>query len=196
MSFHEIQFPPEISYGAIGGPQYSTTIVMSDSGFEQRNINWAEARLKWNVAHGVKTDEQMDELVAFFRARKGKAYGFRFKDWSDYQADSQPAVLVDGETKKYQLRKQYTSGPRTEVRTITKPVAGTLIVTDNGSPRVDFTLDTTDGTFELDTPAAGTILTWFEFDVPVRFDTDEMGVSLEFYDSNNWQNIPIVELRI
>lgn len=195
MSFHEVQFPSDVSYGATGGPTYSTSIVMSDSGYEQRNINWAEARGKWNVAQGVKEDDQAAELVKFFRARKGRAYGFRFKDWTDYQAVEQPAGLISGETVKHQLRKQYQSGPRTEVRIITKPVAGTLTLTDDGSPRTDWTLDTTTGIITLDSPAVGVISTTFEFDVPARFDTDEMQMTVEFFNSNNWTSIQVVELR-
>ncbi len=89
MTFHEIQFPPDIAYGATGGPEYATTVVAMASGFEQRNANWSAARLKWNVASGLKHQAQLNTLIAFFRARKGRAYGFRFKDWTDYRASAQ-----------------------------------------------------------------------------------------------------------
>lgn len=89
MAFHEIRFPDDISYGSNGGPEFSTDIIITQGGFEQRNSNWANARAKYNVAHGVKTETQLAELIAFFRARKGRAHGFRFKDWTDYQITGQ-----------------------------------------------------------------------------------------------------------
>jgi uncharacterized protein (TIGR02217 family) len=80
--FHEVRFPDNIAYGATGGPEFATTLVVTGAGHEQRNVNWAEARGRWDVRSGLKKQAQIDELIAFFRARRGKAYGFRFKDWT------------------------------------------------------------------------------------------------------------------
>jgi len=197
--FHEVRFPDDISWGATGGPRYSTTVVMSDSGHEQRNINWAEARMKWNVSHGVKTDDQVKALIDFFRARKGKAYGFRFKDWSDYVATNQAIAKISGTDNTYQLRKQYSDVGRTEVRFITKPVQGTLSLRNGGTlltPTTDYTVDWATGIITLTADTGPSSLTaTFEFDVPVRFDTDEMDLSLDFYNAANWNNITVVELR-
>ena len=87
--FHEVRFPDNIAYGATGGPEFATTVVATGSGHEKRNVNWSEARGRWDVASGLKKQAQIDELIAFFRARRGKAYGFRFKDWTDYGATGQ-----------------------------------------------------------------------------------------------------------
>lgn len=197
--FHDVRFPDDISWGATGGPRYSTTVVMSDSGHEQRNINWAEARMKWNVSHGIKSDEQVKALIEFFRARKGKAYGFRFKDWSDYVAESQPIAKISGETNQYQLRKQYTDAGRTEVRFITKPVQGTLTLYDGSTLLTrpdDYSINWNTGVITtVADPGPTTLTATFEFDVPVRFDTDEMDLSLDFYNAANWNNITVVELR-
>ena len=78
-SFHEVRFPDNIAYGATGGPEFATTVVATSAGHEKRNVNWSEARGRWDVASGLKKRVQIDELIAFFRARRGKAYGFRFK---------------------------------------------------------------------------------------------------------------------
>src|SRR5688500_4642354 len=110
MAFIEIRFPTDISYGSGGGPEYSTDIVITQSGYEQRNANWAQARASYNVAHGVKTQAQLDTLIAFFRARKGRADGFRFKDWTDYQATGQALGTGDGVQTGFQLVKSYSSG--------------------------------------------------------------------------------------
>jgi uncharacterized protein (TIGR02217 family) len=85
-SFHEVRFPDNLAYGATGGPEFSTTVVATGAGHEKCNVNWAQARGRWDVASGRKKQAQIDELIAFFRARRGKAYGFRFKDWTDYKA--------------------------------------------------------------------------------------------------------------
>jgi uncharacterized protein (TIGR02217 family) len=197
--FHEVQFPPDISYGAAGGPAYSTTVVTTVSGHERRNANWAQARGKWNVAHGLKKREQVAALIAFFRARKGRAYGFRFKDWTDYQAFAQALGVGDGTTKTFQLVKQYGSGGDIETRTIAKPVAGTVKVYRDGVEATSgWSVDTATGlvTF-IAPPAAGVQVTAdFEFDVPTRFDTDQMDITIETYHLGTWGQIVIVEIRL
>src|SRR5579872_5377246 len=126
MAFIETRFPADIAYGSVGGPQYSTDIVITQSGYEQRNSNWSQARAQYNVAHGVKTQAQLDALIAFFRARKDRADGFRFKDWTDYQVTGQAIATGNGATTVFQLIKTYTDGGVTQTRTIAKPVTGSL----------------------------------------------------------------------
>ena len=126
MTFHEVRFPDDIAYGATGGPAYSTSVVATASGYEQRNMNWSAARGAWDVSSGLKKPSQLDLLIAFFRARKGKAYGFRFKDWTDYKATGQLLGTGNGANKVFQLVKIYASGAGSETRTITKPVLGTV----------------------------------------------------------------------
>lgn len=84
--FHDVRFPDAIARGATGGPEYSTDIITVASGFEQRNINWQASRARYDIGTGIRTREQMAEVIAFFRARKGRAYGFRFRDWTDFDA--------------------------------------------------------------------------------------------------------------
>ncbi|OCA05721.1 TIGR02217 family protein [Wolbachia endosymbiont of Trichogramma pretiosum] len=95
MSFTEIRFPENISYGSTGGPELSTDIVTTHNGCEQRNINWSRARARYNIAYGVRSNEQLTELITFFQARKGKAIGFRFKDWSDFTVINQEIGIGD-----------------------------------------------------------------------------------------------------
>lgn len=199
MTFHEIQFPPDIAYGATGGPEYATTVVAMASGFEQRNANWSAARLKWNVASGLKHQAQLNTLIAFFRARKGRAYGFRFKDWTDYRASAQALGAGDGETKSFHLVKTYASGAGNEVRTITKPVLGTVVpYLDDVKQTSGWSVNTATGVLAFAVaPAQGVAVTAdFEFDVPARFDTDSMAISIEQFDLHQWSDIPVVEIRI
>jgi uncharacterized protein (TIGR02217 family) len=197
--FHEVRFPPDISYGASGGPGYSTSVVTTVSGHERRNANWAAARGRWNVAHGLKKREQVAELIAFFRARRGRAYGFRFKDWSDYQALAQSLGVGDGATTSFQLVKHYASGGAVETRLIAKPVAGTVkLYRDGVESASGWSLDSTTGLVAFGSaPEAGVQITAdFDFDVPVRFDSDQMDVTIETYQLGTWGQIPVVELRL
>jgi len=198
-AFHEVQFPSDISYGSRGGPEYSTDVIITQSGAEQRNINWQDARAVYNVAHGVKTHAQLEELIAFFRARKGRAYGFRFKDWGDFCATGQNIGTGDGVLTQFQLIKTYTSGGTTENRVITKPVDNSVYIYVGGVLKTGgFSVDNTTGvvTFSV-APGNGVNITAdFEFDVPVRFDTDRLSASLDSYGVNSWTDIPLVEVRV
>ncbi len=199
MGFVEVQFPPDISYGSSGGPEYATDIVVSQNGHEQRNIHWSTARARFNVAHGVKTKAQLEALVAFFRARKGRAYGFRFKDWTDYSAVAEVIGTGDGVATQFQLKKRYSSGAVNEDRAIVKPVSGTVQVFKAGVLQTSGVgVDTATGmvTF-VAAPASGQEITAsFEFDVPVRFDTDRLSATLEAYGIHSWQDIPLIEVRV
>lgn len=200
MAFVETRFPTDIAYGSAGGPEYSTDVVIMQSGYEQRNSNWSQARIRYNVAYGVKTQAQLDALIAFFRARKGRADGFRFKDWTDYKIIGQPIGTGNGSATVFQLVKTYVSGAVTETRTITKPVSGTIQiylsgVLQNGSA---YTANTTNGQITFTAPpGSGVAVTAdFEFDIPARFDTDRMSATLETYGANSVDDIPVVEIRV
>lgn len=193
MSFVETQFPTDISYGATGGPVFLTDVVATVSGHEQRNSKWSQSRAKYNVASGIKTESQWQALIAFFRARRGKAVGFRFKDWSDFQGENQPLKSLGGND--YQLVKQYVSGSAVYERDISKPVAGTItLYEDSILQPTGWSIDTTTGI--ITTLLSGTLAVDFEFDVPVRFDTDEMAISMDSFDAGNWSSIPLIEVRI
>jgi len=156
MAFDETQFPTDISYGSQGGPQFLTEIVVLDSGHEARNINWGLSRAKYNVSYGVRDMSQLAALTKFFYARWGRAYGFRYKDWSDYQATQE--VLAQTGASTVQLIKTYLSGPRSYVRTIAKPVASPAVtMRRGGSSFTSFTLDTTTGIATLTADSSATI---------------------------------------
>ncbi len=199
MAFHEVQFPTDIAFGAAGGPAYSTDIVETHGGYEQRNSNWAQARAVYQVAHGVKTEAQLAALIAFFRARKGRAYGFRFKDWADYRVSGQRIGTGDGAQTQFQLVKAYSSGGVTEMRSISKPVAGTVAVYVAGVVQNSgVAVNTANGMVTFTSaPANGAAITAdFQFDVPVRFDSDHLSASLDADNSGSWRDIALVEVRV
>jgi uncharacterized protein (TIGR02217 family) len=197
LSFHDVLFPVDISYGSNGGPGFNTTIKELASGHEQRNINWSEARARYDAKFGIKTVAQMTALVDFFFARNGKAYGFRYLDPVDNSITNQWIATGDGALATYQIFKRYE--PLTAYfydRIIRKPVAGSLQMQVDGIDRGS-TLHP-DGTVTMDAaPAAGKAVTvkTLNFHVPVRFDIDALDVSYDEYNNLSVPSIPIIELR-
>jgi uncharacterized protein (TIGR02217 family) len=87
------------------------------------------------------------------------------------------------------------------VREIAKPVAGTVVISVGGvlAAPADFTLDAVTGrvTFlSSKIPASGAVIkAGFEFDVPVRFDTDRVDVDLAQFQAGRIPSIPLVEIK-
>lgn len=207
MAFHEVRFPDNISRGARGGPERRTQIVELASGAEERNASWANSRRRYDVAYGIRRADDLAAVVAFFEARNGRLHGFRFKDWADFKSSlpsqtpgptNQPIGTGNGAATLFQLTKRYTSGAQSWTRAITKPVAGTVTIALNGTPQASgWSVSTTTGFVTFTTaPAAGVAITaGFEFDVPVRFDTDALDVTLDLERLGSITSIPLVEIR-
>lgn len=211
-----------IIYGTQGGPEFSTDIVELNSGFENRNANWNESKGKWDYGDRKLPDTELRLIIKFFKARKGRANGFRFKDWGDFKVDVTEGILgLSGHgtaTATYQLYKQYVSGADKDYKKITKPVVGTLKIFKNGvqAPTSGFgavAFDYTTGivTFSPDSignfPQAGDVLTWSgEFDVPVRFDSDQVRYRFDSSITSSpgvvqqafffLASLPLVEIRV
>ena len=211
MSFHEIRFPTEIARGSQGGPERRTDVVVLGSGFEERNSRWADSRRTYNAGYGVKSLDDLHGVVAFFEERRGRLYGFRWRDHADFKScgpEAAPSPLDqqigvgDGTTASFQLVKTYGSAFAPWTRTIRKPVAGTVVIAVAGvvKPATAFAVDTTTGrvTFtHAGIPAVGTPVTaGFVFDVPARFDTDRLDVNLSGFRHGAIPHIPIVEVRL
>jgi uncharacterized protein (TIGR02217 family) len=212
MNFHEIRFPESISLGATGGPERRTDIVSLGSGFEQRNARWAASRRRFDAGYGVKAVDELHEIIVFFEERRGRLYGFRWKDWSDFKSCPPLAApspldqhLGEGSAQcaAFALRKRYGSAYAPYDRSIAKPVCGTVLVAVDGDIQTegaDYVVDYASGfvTFQAGrTPVTGAAVTaGFEFDTPVRFDTDQLTISLDGYRSGRIPKIPIVELRL
>ena len=207
MAFHEARFPDNISRGARGGPERRTQIVELASGSEERNASWANSRRRYDVAYGVRRADDLAAVVAFFEARNGRLHGFRFKDWADFKSclpsqtpgpTDQPIGTGNGAAAQFQLAKPYTSGAQSWTRAITKPVAGTVTIALNGTPLASgWSVSTATGLVTFTTaPALGVAITaGFEFDVPVRFDTDALDVTLDLDRLGTITSIPLVEIR-
>lgn len=169
-----------IIYGASGGGEFSTGIQTIRSGHEARNDNWSEGRGRWDYGERKVLETELRTVINFHRARHGKARGFLWKDWGDFEDWGQGIVNADGlgnGTATGQLYKKYPSGPSQDLRKIRKPVAGTITVFKNGTALAGVTVSSTTGvvTFGSPFPTASDVLTaTFQFDCAVRFDSDHL----------------------
>jgi len=181
-SFHETRFPTNISLRSSGGPERLTRIVSLASGHEQRSTPWAQSRRHYDAGYGVRSINDIHAVIAFFEARMGRLIGFRWKDWTDYRSSppsTEPTPLDQ------------------RIRPITKPVEGTIRVAINGT-ETTATLDSATGLIEFAAPPAqgAEITAGFEFDTPVRFDTDRLDIDLAGFEAGAIPSIPLVEVRV
>lgn len=211
-SFHEVLFPLDIALRSAGGPQRRTDVVALGSGAEERNARWAHSRRRYDAGYGVKTYEALSQVVAFFEERRGRLYGFRWRDRLDY-ASAAPAAAVtptdqiigigDDTTATFQLVKTYGAYYSPYQRPIVKPVSGSVRVAVDGNEAgegTDFTVDAATGIVTFlpgFIPVNGaTVTAGFLFDVPVRFDTDYLEVDLSAFAAGAIPKIPLVEIRV
>lgn len=210
MAFHEIRFPANLSFGSVGGPERRTEIVTLTNGFEERNTPWAHSRRRYDAGVGLRSLNDVETLIAFFEARAGQLHGFRWKDWSDYKScaplatpgpEDQLIGTGDGMKTVYRLQKTYVSGLQSYTRPILKPVLGTVLVAIAEDPKVEgleFTVSAETGevTFALPPDLGTRITAGFEFDVPVRFDTDSIQTSVASFQAGDVPTVPVVEIRL
>lgn len=210
MAFHEIRFPANLSFGSVGGPERRTEVVTLSNGYEERNTPWAQSRRRYEAGAGLRTLDDIEALIAFFEARNGRMHGFRWKDWTDFKscppsqrvsATDQVIGTGDGYRTEFQLQKTYRSGEQTYVRQIDKPVAGTVVAAIALDPKVEgqeFTVDLKTGilTFAVPPDIGVSVYAGFEFDVPVRFDTDQIMTSVSSFQAGQVPDVPVIEVRV
>ena len=210
MNFHEIRFPTDLSFGSVGGPERRTEIVSLTNGFEERNSPWAQSRRRYDAGFGMRTLDDLSVLIGFFEARSGQLFGFRWKDWADFKSclpseeiDATDQVIGEGDdiSTTFQLIKNYRSGEAVQKREITKPVLNFVKVAISGDLQVlgaDYEVDFETGLITFaSTPADGAVVTaGFEFDVPVRFDTDRIESSIGGFSAGEIPSVPVVEVRV
>lgn len=212
MAFHDIRFPTSLSRGAQGGPERRTDIVTLGSGFEERNSRWADSRRAYNAGYGIKSLDDLHAVIAFFEERRGRLHGFRWRDHTDWKscppertpsATDQAIGTGDGTQTIFHLVKTYGSAFAPWTRTIAKPVPGTVLIAVAGTWRTagtHYTLEDGNGRVTFlpgHLPPAGAAVTaGFEFDVPVRFDTDKLEIDIQGVRHGAIPSIPIVEIRL
>ncbi|WP_230531859.1 DUF2460 domain-containing protein [Microvirga roseola] len=206
--FHEVRFPLDVSLGSRGRPVRRTDIVTLSSGREHRNSRWAHSRRRYDAGLGIRTVDALHTVIAFFEERRGRLHGFRFRartDWRSGPPSSEPTPLDqrigtgDGATRSFQLVKTYDSAHAPYSRPIAKPVGGSVRAALNGVEQAvgsGFNCDPATGlvTFTVAPPAGAIITAGSAFNVPVRFDTDELDIDLSAFDAGAIPQIPLIEI--
>ena len=208
MAFDNARFPTAISRGSSGGPERRTDVVTTASGREERNSRWAHSRRRYNVGFGMTSLADVQAVVAFFEERRGKLHAFRFKDHADFKscgatatpaASDQAIGTGDGTTASFQLLKRYGAGTREYLREIAAPVSGSVLIAVDGVATTGFTVNAATGVVTFNAgniPAMGAVVTaGFEFDVPVRFDSDAISINLAHFEAGDIPDIPLIEVR-
>ncbi|HEX2552064.1 MAG TPA: DUF2460 domain-containing protein [Microvirga sp.] len=206
--FHEVLFPLDVALGSRGGPVRRTDIVTLASGREHRNSRWAGSRRRFDAGLGIRTVDALHAVVAFFEERRGRLHGFRFRDRVDWRSGPPSAAPTsldqaigtgDGATTVFPLAKAYGSAHAPYRRTIAKPVAGTVRVAVDGVEQTagtGFACNPATGlvTFAVPPGSGANVTAGFDFDVPVRFDTDELEIDLSAFEAGAIPRIPLVEI--
>lgn len=207
--FHDVRFPTDVARGARGGPERQTQVVTLASGREVRNSRWAHSRRRYDAGLGVRSLDALALVVSFFEERRGRLYGFRWRDpldWKSTMPSQVPAAtdqLIgtgDGVRVEFQLSKHYGAGATAYLRTIAKPQAGSVLVAVDGvqQPSDAFSCDAATGLVSFAAghvpPPGAAITAGFVFDVPVRFDTDAIEVDLSAFEAGEIPRIPVVEI--
>lgn len=203
MAFHEVRLPARLAFGSTGGVERRTEITTLGSGFERRSTPWAEGRRRYLIGAGLRSLDDMAALTAFFEARRGRLFGFRFRDFADFKscapgeavaATDQRIGTGDGARRTYRLSKAYGD----HARRIAKPVEGSVQLAVNGVETTAFVLDHLTGDVTLATPPApgAAVTAGYVFDTPVRFDADRIEVTLESFGAGRMVAMPLIEVRV
>lgn len=192
-AFDDVRLPEDIERGVIGGPEYRTTVNRLVNAREQRNSEWDYPLFSSNIGYGVQKREDLETIYAFFHARKGRARGFRFRNWLDYKVTTGAVGTIVGEPLERQLIRTYEDDVNPQIRIVTRPVASTLKVYKDMVLTTDYTLGAK-GVLTFGSDPGVNVLATFEYDLPVRFDTDKLDVVLTTQFAGAVPTIPIVEL--
>ena len=199
--FDDVAYPLALGRDAAASPEFSTTVAVTASGYERRNALWSDARMRYDVGPGIRSEEELGTLVAFFRARYGPARGFRLRDPFDFssngmtgapQATDQVIGTGDGAASRYRLMKHYGE----QQRPISRPEVGTISLAIDGAPTSAWSIEA-GGWIVFDTapPEGSEVTAGFLFDVPVRFAEDRLEVSGLSFAAGKAPSVPLIEIR-
>ena len=205
--FHDVLFPVDIGLNAKGGPVVDGVVVYRlFSGVEQRNIANEIQAVEWSISRPSLDVSQVADAIQFMRARNGKAYSFRFYDYSDYQANQSEIATASAGQTDFQLKKIYADAAGSFSRIITKPIdpntypgftTPIVYVNDVEEPASNYSIDFATGVLSFDSGHALTdgdvVKVTFDFHCHVRFDMDKMMLNLPYIDFFKWNEIVLVE---
>jgi uncharacterized protein (TIGR02217 family) len=204
-AFDDVPYPLALGRDASVAPEFSTTIAVTASGHERRNALWSDARLRFDVGPGVRSESEMGTLIAFFRARRGPARAFRLRDPTDFSSQGMtgtPTALDqflgegDGKRTAFPLLKRYGLDDEAQVRRITRPDRTSVLVSIDGVPASGWTLAPAGVIAFAEPPRIGAqVRSGFLFDVPVRFAEDRLDISGAAFAAGEAPSVPVVEVR-
>jgi len=199
---HDVRFPMRLALGAIGGPERRTDVITLASGREIRNAAWSGSRRRWDVGGAITDLARLQELVAFFEARAGRLFGFRFRDPLDFSSaapdtaiseSDQQLGVGDGTTRTFHLQKHYGEVKRP----ISRPIGDTVVVAlDDVVIETGWELDASTGEIVFETaPGEGVLISaGFEFDCAVRFESDQIQAVIEAFGAGRIASVGLIEI--
>ena len=204
-AFDDVLYPLALGRDTGVSPEFSTTVAVTASGHERRNSLWSDARLHFDVGPGIRSEHELGTLIAFFRARRGAARGFRLGDPFDFSSNGMTGTPTatdqrigtgDGLTAEFALVKRYGVGDEPQLRPITRPRAGTVLVAIDDTMVTDWSLASGGKIVFGSAPPSGAAITaGFLFDVPVRFAEDRIDISGATFAAGEAPSVPLIELR-
>ena len=209
-AFDDVLYPLSLGLDAKVTPEFSTNVITTASGFERRNSLWGNARLRFDVGPGVRSEQELGTLLGFFRARRGPARGFRLGDPTDFSSNGMTGVPTvmdqvigtgDGNATSFALIKTYgepvLAPADRQVRRITRPRSGSVLVSVNGVAMASGWVLQAGGVvaFTSPPPPGAVIQAGFLFDVPVRFEQDQLEISGLSFLAGEATSVPVVEIR-
>jgi uncharacterized protein (TIGR02217 family) len=205
LPFDDVPYPLALGRDAMVTPEFSTSVAVTASGFERRNSLWSDARLRFDVGPGIRSEAELGVLLSFFRARRGAARGFRLRDPSDFSSNAMTGVPTatdqllgngDGLKASFPLLKRYGEDGAEQLRRITRPRVDSIVVSIDGLATTAFTLDPGGVLRFTSPPATGKLVrAGFLFDVPVRFAEDKLEVSGAVFAAGEAPSVPVIEIR-
>lgn len=204
-AFDDVLYPFALGRGSAVSPEFSTSVAITASGHERRNSLWSDARLHFDVGPGIRSELELGELIAFFRARRGAARGFRIRDPFDHSSNGMSGAptmndqllgIGDGLRGDFQLVKHYGQDGDPQVRRITRPRIETIVASVSGVPVSNWSLEPGGVlSFAWAPPQGAEVRAGFLFDVPVRFEEDRIDISGVNFEAGEAPSIPLVEIR-
>ncbi len=203
--FDDVLYPLALGRTTAAGPEFSTSVAVTASGHEKRNSLWADARMHFDVGPGIRSESELSQLLAFFRARRGAARGFRINDPFDFSSnamtasptkDDQLIGIGDGLNADFRLVKTYGDQADPQERFITRPRIETVLISVDGVLTNDWTLGEK-GSVSLGTaPALGAeVRAGFLFDVPVRFAEDRIDIAGINFAAGEVPSVALIEIK-
>ena len=199
--FDDVAYPLTLGGDAAASPEFSTSVAVTASGHEYRNALWSDARMRYDVGPGIRSEAELGTLIAFFRARYGPARGFRLRDPFDFSsaamtgtpsASDQHIGTGDGMASRFRLVKNYGE----QQRRITRPQPGSIRIAVGAVETAAWRYEAGGWIVFDSAPAAGAPITaGYLFDVPVRFAEDRLDVSGVSFAAGEAPSVALIEIR-